>query len=553
MRSYGLFIDGEDVDGRGWTYVVKASALLRDPATSFNLKRALELGEDVEPTADVVGRCALAGPEDNQRALEAARRASKKFRLMPLETRCQIIHEFHETLLERSDELIELMVAEGHPRLLSQWEVSGLVRSSDRETVAWYASQLAQHFDESNGGRLDLIRKPDGVVCVNPPQNAAGSNSSLGMLAVLAGNAVVVKAPRTTPLSVMFLYRDLLAPIVERHGGPPGTINLVSGGTKEILRCWLDSPLVDDILFFGDSDTGIEFGEDCIKAGKKPILELSGNDGFVVWHDADLEAAARALEECFFGSSQICMVPKYAIVHPEVASEFFELFLERVARLQPGYPEDPGVLLSPVLKVDRFYDFLSEAQSAGAEVLCGGERVDVEGEPSPMGLFFQPTVIRVEGLERARDLSCVREETFFPMMPVVVPDHAPDEQLLDDVIDFLNDNQYGLRNSVWTGDDETARRFAVAVVNGGLLKINDSHIGFHSYLSTHGGTGRTGGPYGELNYVGLRTTHMQGICWGDGDPQPLARELAGEAPEVVTTPVSANGSQNGSVPALARS
>ena len=520
MRSYPLYIDGEDVEGDGWTYVVRASALVRDAEPAFNLKRALELGQPAEVTNDVIGRCATGGADMNERALQAAHRASRTFRLLPLETRAKIVLEFNETLADRSDELIEILVAEGHPVRLAQWEVSSMLRGCDEPTVRWYETQLYQTF-ESDGHRLELIRKPDGVVCINPPQNAAGSNAALGVMAILAGNAIVVKAPRSTPLSVMFVFRDILAPILERHGAPAGTLNLISGDTRSILRHWVTSPLVDDVLFFGDSATGLKFGEDCIKNGKKPILELAGNDGLVVWRDADLEAAARALEECFYGSSQICMVPKYAIVHPEVAERFFERFLERVERLRPGYAEDPEVLLSPVLKADRFFDFLSEARAKGGEVLCGGERIDVDGEPSTMGLFFGPTVIRVDGLERANGLSCVREETFFPMLPIVVPEPSADDRLLEDVIDFVNANEYGLRNSVWTGDDEIARRFANDVMNGGLLKINDSHIGCIAYLATHGGTGKTGGPYGELNYVGLRTSHMQGISWGDGDPRPL--------------------------------
>jgi acyl-CoA reductase-like NAD-dependent aldehyde dehydrogenase len=526
MRSYSLYIDGKDVDGQRWIYVVRSSALLRDAKAAFNLKRALELGRPVEPTEDIVGRCAVAAPEDNERALQAARRASLALRSFPLEIRARIIVEFNETLAERADELIDILMAEGHPRRLAQWEISGMLRGCDAATVKWYETQLHQSF-ESDGRHLELVRKPDGVVCVNPPQNASGSNAGLGVLAILAGNALVVKAPRSSPLSVLFVYRDVLAPILERHGAPPGTLNLFTGNTGGILRSWVESPLVDDILFFGDSAAGLKLGEECVQNGKKAILELAGNDGFVVWRDADLEAAARALEECFYGSSQICMVPKYAIVHPAVAGDFLDLFLKRVERLRPGYPEDPDVLLSPVLKVDRFFDYLAEARGSGGELLCGGERVDVEGIPSTTGAFVEPTVVRIDGLERARKLSCVREETFFPLLPIVVPEPAPDDQLLVRAIEFLNANEYGLRNSVWTGDDRTAHRFADEVMNGGLLKVNDSHIGFISYLSTHGGTGRTGGPYGELNYVGLRTTHLQGISWGDGDPRPLDPRVMG--------------------------
>ena len=521
MRSYPCYIDGRDVDDPPrWTYVVRASAFLRDSKIAFNLKRALELGQPVERTEDVVGRCAVSTPEDNDRALHAARRASRTFRLLPQAVRSQMIIEFNETLADRQEELIDILMAEGHPRRLAQWEVSGILRGCDEPTVRWYETQLHQSF-ESDGRQLDLLRKPDGVVCVNPPQNAAGSNAALGVLALLAGNAIVVKAPRSCPLSVMFVFREVMAPILERHGAPAGTLNLISGNTGPILRSWTGSPLVNDILFFGDSPAGLKLGEECLKNGKKAILELAGNDGFVVWRDADLDAAARALEECFYGSSQICMVPKFALVHPDVAEDFTERFLARVEKLRPGYPEDPEVLLSPVLKVDRFFDYLAEAKGNGADLLCGGERVDVDGVVSTTGAFFQPTVLRIDGLERAAALACVREETFFPMLPIVVPETSSDEELLEVLIDFLNTNDYGLRNSVWTADDGIAHRFVDGVMNGGLLKINDSHIGFISYLSTHGGTGKTGGPYGELNYVGLRTTHLQGISWGDGDPRPL--------------------------------
>ena len=300
MRSYTQYIDGKDVEGDRWTYVVRASAMLRDTDAAFNLKRALELGRPAELTEDVVARCSVGSVADSDRALEAARRASRIFRLFPQETRSQIVIEFNETLAARAEEMIEILMVEGHPRRLAQWEVSGMVCATDEATIRWYETQLYHSF-ESQGRRLELVRKPDGVVCVNPPQNAAGSNSTLGVFSLLVGNAIVVKAPRSSPLSVMFLFRDILAPILDKYGAPPGTMNLVCGNAGGILRSWVNSPLVDDILFFGDTPAGLKLGEECLKNGKKAILELAGNDGFVVWRDADLDAAARALEECFYG------------------------------------------------------------------------------------------------------------------------------------------------------------------------------------------------------------------------------------------------------------
>jgi acyl-CoA reductase-like NAD-dependent aldehyde dehydrogenase len=125
-------------------------------------------------------------------------------------------------------------------------------------------------------------------------------------------------------------------------------------------------------------------------------------------------------------------------------------------------------------------------------------------------------------------LSCVREETFFPMLPVVVPDGSEDD-LLDRVIAFVNANVYGLRNSLWSADDEVVDRFITEVHNAGLLKVNDSHIGFAPVLATHGGTGLTGGPYGELHYPALRTSHLQGaslVPSGVFGPEDLEAQIS---------------------------
>lgn len=527
MRSYPLYIGGRDVEGDGWTYVVHASASLRDPDRTFDLKRALELGSRAMPSEDVVARCAWGGGRENALALEAAHAAAADYGDTPFETRKAILLDFHQAVADRAEELVDILVAEGHPRRLARWELSGVLRACDPPTVEWYANQLESRY-EHDGRRLTLIRRPDGVVCINPPQNAGTSSSGFVAMTLLAGNTVVIKAPRSCPFGVMFLCREVIAPILEAHGAPPGTLNVISGDARRTLRQWMTSPLVDDILFIGDSEVGLRFGAECVAKGKKPILELAGNDGFLVWRDADLQAAATALTECFLGSSQICMVPKYAIVHPAIAETFLDAFLECVEEIRPGYPDEDDVILSPVLKVDRFFDFLAEAREAGCKVLAGGRRVNVNNEPSVTGAFVEPTVIRVDGLHDARRLSCVREETFFPMIPVIVPRRAEEPALLDAAIRFMNANEYGLRNSVWARDERILGELTRRVVNGGLLKVNDSHVGFVSYLATHGGTGRTGGPFGELNYFPLRTTHLQGICWGTGQPD-LTPRLAAEA------------------------
>jgi acyl-CoA reductase-like NAD-dependent aldehyde dehydrogenase len=125
-----------------------------------------------------------------------------------------------------------------------------------------------------------------------------------------------------------------------------------------------------------------------------------------------------------------------------------------------------------------------------------------------------------------RRFDIVREETFFPLLPVVVPAPAPDDELLDQVIDLVNTNAYGLRNSLWAGSGEVIDRYVTHVRNSGLLKINDSHIGFLPYVPTHGGTGLTSGAFGEGNYPMLKTSHVQGVSHGTGiSPRIAAFEI----------------------------
>ncbi|HEX8648100.1 MAG TPA: aldehyde dehydrogenase [Thermoleophilaceae bacterium] len=528
MRSYPLYVDGRPETGRGWTYVVDAAELIEDPRPAFRLKRRLEMGE-LDPAADeckgmLAGRCSWGADDENLRALAAAARASRELREYPLEVFKAVGRDFHEALLAARPEFVDVLVAEGHPRRVAEWEVGGILEACSPETLEFYFSNLEQEFSPP-GRRVVLRRVADGVVCVNPPQNAAAACAALGVSALLPGNALVVKAPKSSPLGVMYLYHELVLPVCRRHGLPPGTVNLVSGNTNRILREWLDSPLVDDVMFFGDSQTGLRVGQDCVARGKKPILELSGNDAMVVWHDADLDGAAAALGECFHASSQICMVPNHAIVHPDVADELIDRMVAGARRLRPGYPDDADVVLSPVTKGDQLAEFTAQARERGCEVLTGGDRVDVNGERTPTGRFHEPTVIRVDGLERAAELRCVREETFFPLLAIVVPDERSDAELLDEVVDFVNANPYGLRNSLWATDPGVVSRFVGQVVNGGMIKVNESHVGFVPYLATHGGTGMSGGPFGELNYPVFRTSHLQGVSYAvHAQPPPQARE-----------------------------
>ncbi|WP_406278035.1 aldehyde dehydrogenase family protein [Embleya sp. NBC_00896] len=514
IRVYPAYIGGRDVSGDGGEYVhtVTARAIIEDTFRSLRLKDDLDRGKaDPNEAGDrVAGACAVADEGMIGQALEAAAHAAPEWARTPLVTRMEIGRGIARRLIEHRDPLVEILVAEGQPRSGAEAMIDGIpVTGWSPETLEWCAEQL--EFRRHDGEREMILRRvADGVVCVNPPQNAAMVNALSAVTALLAGNTVVVRAPRGVALSCMYAMREVVAPVLEAAGAPPGTLNAYCG--PPAVDTWLASEHVDDIVYYGGSKQGLEFERDCIAAGKKPILELAGNDCCVVWHDADLDAAVQTVTQFFLNSGQICNVPNQVIAHPAIADELVERLIVATGRIHPGYPDEPGVVLTPVLGADWFFGCLTEALAKGATLVHGARRLEVDGTPSDTGFFIEPTIVRVAGLADARSLSVVRDETFFPLLPIIVPDAgASDESLLDEILAFVNGNAYGLRNSFWSTGSATIERVLAEVVNGGNLKINDSHGNFLPFLPNSGGTGLTGGAFGEASHPMLRTTHLQAV------------------------------------------
>ena len=403
LLSYPSYIGDKDVEGAGWVYTVSSKSLLEDVFTSVKLKRALELDPDPDSPAArhpyVVGRVAVVEGPDIDAATEAAAKAVRGWAAVPLADRMRLGRLFREQLLLRRDELLDILVAEAHPRKLARWELTCLLNVFSDESISWYEQHMHTEFEHA-GRRLIVRRQPDGVVCLNPPQNAPAPSSALAVLALMAGNAVVVRAPRSIALSTMYILRELVVPLLAELGAPAGTLNVICGKPRQILDRWLEHPLVDDILYFGGSEEGLRFERECVARGKKPILELAGNDGLVVWKDADLDQAAEAITECFFGSGQICMVPNYVVVHPEVAESLLHACAPgladpaRAPRRRRGAAL-PGARRREVLRAagrgDRGRGGAGDRRPAGRASTA---------TPSETGLFLEPTVMRVDGLTK---------------------------------------------------------------------------------------------------------------------------------------------------------
>ena len=516
MRSYPSLIGGQDAEHDQWLHVIRASALLRDEIAALRLKRQLDRGilKECDDPA-VMGRVGLASLNQISMASAAARKAFAQWSDWDVDARLAFAARIGDRIRHYAGEFTDMLVAEGHPKRLADWEVRSAVEMTSEVSLSRTRQQLGE-YSSRDGREMRLVRKPDGVVGVHPPHNAPAANSMIALGALMVGNTVVVKAPRSAPLATAWFWRELVQPVLTEIEAPEGTINVICASPNDVLQSWLLSEDIDDLMYFGESNRGIEIGKRWHDHGKKAILELAGNDGVLIWSDAEVDLAVTALSECFYGSTQICMVPKYAIVHEDVADRLLTQLATAVRRIRPGYPEDEDSLLSPVIKSDAFDVMLADAIDSGAQLLAGGRRIELDGTPSETGYFIEPTVLRIDGLKSADALDVVREETFFPLLPVVVVSPSADADgtevnLLHECIDFMNGNRYGLRNSAWMRSPELIEVLCRRVNNGGLLKINDSHISQVAGLPTHGGTGLTGGPFGEAHFPNLRTSHLQAI------------------------------------------
>lgn len=511
IRHFPLYLAGErvDTDDRAYGLSVRTVLAPRSEETTV-LLRLLSEGAEEELLAHphVLCSVALSTPEHGQAALEAAASAGPRLRAIPLADRLRGVADMHDRFLAHRDELVRLLRLEGCPRSLAEAQLDVILNLVRPESLDLVRSLLRQEITTPRH-TIVMQRQPDGVVCVDPPTNTP-LYGLIASLVLFTGNTVVLRVPRSCAASLSYALHEVVIPAFEAHGLPPGAFNVLCADFEVTMRQWLDSPLVNSVYYFGSSDYGLELERRCVARGKRAILELSGNDGVLVWRDADLDHATAALLESFYASGQACIVPKYAIAHPDVADELLARLRAAASALRPGDPEDSDTVLSPVLRVTAFQRALDGALRAGATRVCGGTRVDVHGEPDPAGLFIEPTVLRVDGFDLADRVPAVRDETFFPMLPVVVPQDGPD--LLDRCVDFLNANRYGLRNSLWTEDPAVVERFSTSVTNGGLLKVNDSHLAHAPHLPGLGGTGHSGGTHGEAAYPFLRASRLQVVA-----------------------------------------
>ncbi|MFI8609733.1 NADP-dependent succinate-semialdehyde dehydrogenase [Pseudomonas sp. NPDC077649] len=434
------------------------------------------------------------GGAQTRQAIEAAQAAQPAWRALTAKERAARLRTWYELMLANQEDLARIMTAEqGKPLTEARGEV--LYAAS---FIEWFAEEAKRVYGDTIPGhqpdkRLIVTKEPIGVTAAITPWNfpAAMITRKAGP-ALAAGCAMVLKPAPQTPFSAL-----ALAVLAERAGIPAGLFSVLPADaerSREVGAELCANPIVRKLSFTGSTGVGIKLMEQCAPTLKKLSLELGGNAPFIVFEDADLDAAVEgALVAKYRNAGQTCVCANRLYVHEAVYDAFAEKLAAAVAKLRVGPGDEAGVVIGPLIDgnaVAKVQAHLADALEKGATVLQGGKPHALGGH------FFEPTVIA--GV--TADMRVAREETFGPLAPLF---RFSDEA---EVVRQANDTEFGLAGYFYTRDLGRAFRVAEALEYG-MVGINTGLIS--NEVAPFGGMkasglGREGSKYGLDEYLEIK-------------------------------------------------
>ena len=449
-------------------------------------------------TGEVLASLPDMGAAETTAAIDAAYAAQVAWAARPAKERAVILRKWFDLMVANADELAAILTAEmGKPLPEARGEI--LYAAS---YVEWYAEEAKRIYGEtipapSNDKRMVVIKQPVGVVGTITPWNFPAAMIARKIAPALAvGCTVVSKPAEQTPLTAI-----ALAVLAEEAGIPPGVLNIIVGiDGPAIGRELCGNPKVRKISFTGSTEVGRILMRQCADQIKKVSLELGGNAPFIVFDDADLDAAVEgAMASKYRNAGQTCVCANRIYVQSNVYDAFAAKLAAKVAELSVGDGFKPGVTVGPLIDeqgVAKAEDHVRDAVSKGARVVTGGKRI--EGA----GTFFAPTILT--GVDRS--MKVAREETFGPVAPLFRFD------TVEDVIAQANDTEFGLAAYFFAGDLKKVWRVAEALeygmvgINTGLMSSETAPFGGIK----QSGLGREGSRHGADDYL-----EMKYLCIGN--------------------------------------
>ncbi|MSU90431.1 succinate-semialdehyde dehydrogenase [Rhodobacteraceae bacterium 2CG4] len=457
-------------------------------------------GIDVTNPADrsVIARVPKVSAEQLKKAIAAAKAAMPAWAARPAKERAALLRKWYELIVENADDLAKILTAEqGKPLAEAKGEIL-----SNAGYLEWFAEEAKRLYGDviptpSTDRRILTLKQPVGVCAAITPWNFPnGMITRKAGPALAAGCPIIVKPASQTPLSAL-----ALAVLAERAGIPGDIFQVVTGKASDIGTEFCTNPDIAKITFTGSTEVGRKLLRDSADQIKKLSLELGGNAPFIVFEDADLDAAVEgAMMAKFRNSGQTCVCANRIYVHEAVVEEFTKKLTEKAAGLKLGRGEDEGTQQGPLIDdaaVAKMEEHLKDALDKGATLHTGGERSELGGT------WFKPTVI--SGVTQQMKLA--HEETFAPLAPVI-PFREEAE-----AIAMANDTEFGLAAYFYTRD--LARTFRVAeALESGMVGINTGLIA--SEVAPFGGVkqsglGREGSKYGIDEYVEIKYLAVAGM------------------------------------------
>ncbi|MBY5592045.1 NAD-dependent succinate-semialdehyde dehydrogenase [Rhizobium leguminosarum] len=439
------------------------------------------------------------GAAETRAAIDAAHAAQPAWAARPAKERSAILRKWFDLMVANADELAAILTAEmGKPFPEARGEILYAAAY-----IEWYAEEAKRIYGEtipapSDDKRMIVIRQPVGVVGTITPWNFPAAMITRKIAPALAvGCTVVSKPAEQTPLTAI-----ALAVLAEQAGIPAGVFNVIVGvDGPAIGRELCGNEKVRKISFTGSTEVGRILMRQCADQIKKVSLELGGNAPFIVFDDADLDAAVEgAIASKYRNAGQTCVCANRLYVQSNVYDAFAAKLAAKVAEMSVGDGFKPGVVIGPLIDAQglaKVEDHVSDALAKGAKVLTGGKRID------GAGTFFTPTVLT--GV--ARGMKVAREETFGPVAPLFRFD------TVEDVIQQANDTEFGLAAYFYAGDLKKVWRVAEALeygmigINTGLMSSETAPFGGIK----QSGLGREGSRHGADDYLEMKYLCIGGV------------------------------------------
>ncbi|WP_454827287.1 NADP-dependent succinate-semialdehyde dehydrogenase [Paraburkholderia xenovorans] len=449
-------------------------------------------------TGEIIATVPRMGTAETRRAIDTANAAWPAWRATTAKQRAVILRKWHDLMMENADDLARILTTEqGKPLAEAKGEIQYAA-----SFLEWFAEEGKRVNGDTiptpaNDKRIVVTKEPIGVCAAITPWNfpAAMITRKVGP-ALAAGCPIIVKPAEATPLSAL-----ALAVLAERAGVPRGVFNVVTGEPKAIGAEMTGNPVVRKLSFTGSTPVGRLLMAQCAPTVKKVSLELGGNAPFIVFDDADLDAAvAGAIASKYRNSGQTCVCTNRFYVHDKVYDAFAEKLRVAVEQLKVGRGTEDGVTQGPLINeaaVLKVESHIEDALAKGARIVTGGKRHALGHG------FFEPTVLA----DVTPAMKVARDETFGPLAPLFR--FSSDEE----VIRLANDTEFGLASYFYSRDIGRVWRVAEALEYG-MVGINTGLIS--NEVAPFGGVkqsglGREGSHYGIDDYVVIKYLCVGGI------------------------------------------